>query len=468
MNILKKIVAGLLILTPAIAMSQIAPAGDNSYSGYLVNQPAGVAYSQSYTLDLAKYDASKVSAQVIFSTVIFTSPTFSDGSESTGSVKVIGNGLGGTGGVVGLSSASATDQVTIISTTGLTGACLTVANSVLCYGPQWAKGATVTATAVNLAAAISRLPNLAASNVAGVVYATATYGSYANSWKFVSNNTSVTVNTANMVGGADNAVLKIGGVALTQGVQWQAGASTTTAVLSLGNAIAGAGLSLSTAAQAGGIGVIVATSTLNGTAYNYTLVSSTPTALSVWQPVMVGGLNPGDTLGSGILTAGSATGLVNALPVLWTIGSNPAIGGLTTGTTTYYAYPVSATQFELVKYASSAFAGAPASDFVVVTGTNSQVGAHTYTIAPLAFSAGFSTFTWQSSDDNADWVTSAYTGNVSTAAIVITTLSTAQDLPIDFGVFNYRYLRLNFQAPSSGAVNLVVPVNIKQDGIGKF
>ena len=476
MNILKKIVAGLLIFTPVIALAQIAPAPNtsggslsiaksgandgNSYSGYLVNQPGGVAYSQSYALDLSVYDASKVSAQLVISTVIFSNPTFTDGSQSTGSVKVIS--------VTGLSSATATDSITIINNSFTTIPALTVANNVLTMGQQWSKGATAHASAVNLAAAISLLPNLSANaggGTSGVVYATATYGSYANSWAVTSNNSSMTVAGATFTGGADNACLTINGVALCNNGAWSAGASVTTAALSLGNAIAKT-VAVSTSSP-GATGVIYATSTLNGSAYNYTLATSTPTVLSVWQPAMVNGTNPGDVLGSKVITASGNTGFPLALPVLWAIGANTAIGGLTTGTT-YYAYPVSATQFELVKYASSAFAGAPASDFVTITGTNTHVAALTYTVAPLGFSAAFSTMTWQSSDDNVDWFTSQYTGNVSTGAVVLTPTSVPQDIPIDFGVFNYRYLRLNFTAPASGAVNLVVPINVKQDGIGRY
>lgn len=457
---MKKIILSAMALMAALAsvsMAQILPVPSgsndgNSYNGNLVNVAAGLAYSNTYAMDLAKYDASKVSAQILYSSVTFTSPTFSDGSESTGNVRVIT--------VTGLSSATATNQITIISTTGLNGAALTVGNNVLTYGVQWNLAATKQLTAVNLAAAIHAANSqISASASGGIVYATAAYGSYANSWKVTSNNSSMTVLNSFFSGGADNAVLTINGTALTQGTQWTAGASTTTAVLSLGNAIANAGLSLSTSAS-GGLGVIYATSTLNGTAYNYTLVSSTPTVLSVSGPRMTGGTNAGVTLNSGVITAGSASNLTLALPVLYAIGANPAIGGLTTGTT-YYVVPISATQFYLSRCSSCAVA-LSAGDYVTVTSTNSQSTAHTYTIAPLAW-AGSASFIWQASNDNSNWGTAPSTGTVT-----ITSSTAVTDTLLDFGVFNFRYLRFNFTAPTSGAVNLVVPVNIKQDGIGRF
>lgn len=458
---IKLLLAGLMIFPAAAAFAQIIPAphkvggaanDGNSYNGPIVNVPGGLAFSNTYPIDLSNYDASKVSAQVLLSSVNFTSPTFSDGSESTASVRVIS--------VTGLSSATATDQITVTTNVFASNPTITVQNCVLTMGQQFQKGATTNATATNLAAAITAcVPAIKTSAAGGIVYATATYGSYANAYAFVSNSSSMTVGSALMSGGADNAVLTINGKTLTQGVDWNAGASTTTAVLSLGNAIAGAGLSLSTVAS-GNLGVIYATSTLNGTKYNYTLVSSSPTVLSVSQAVFTNGVDPQDALGSQKLVSGSASGLALALPVLYAIGANPAIGGLTTGTT-YYAVPYSANGFYLAKYSTSAVAGL-ASDYATVTSTNSGTTAHTYTIAPLAW-AGNATFIWQASNDNANWATAPSTGTVT-----FSSSSANLNSLLDFGVFNFRYLRFNFTAPTSGAANVVVPMNIKQDGIGRF
>lgn len=444
------------MLAASAAIAQIVPAppdGGNSYSGTLVNAPAGVAVSQSYVMDLSKYDASKVSAQVLYSTVSFSASTFTDGSESTGSVTVVS--------YTALSSSSATDQITIANNSFTTGVSLTIGNNVLTMGQQFNKGPTSGATATNLAAAIALLPNLTAKATGSVVYTTATYGSYANTWNVTSNNSSMTVTNARLSGGTDNACLTINGTPLCQGVKWTAATSNGITARNISAAIntAFSGVLVSTDNLLGS--VVASTSVLNGTAYNYSLVSSTPTAMSVIG--FTGGTNPGDTLGSSQITAKAATGFVVALPVLYS--GTPAIGGLTTGTT-YYAVPVSATQFSLAKYSTSAATGY-VSDYAVVTSTSSQQVADTYTLTPSPW-VNNSTFTWQSSNDNTNWFTASYTGNVSTGPVVITSATSATDLPVDFGVFNYRYLRLNLAAPSAGAVNLVVPVNIKQDGIGRF
>lgn len=454
---IKKILAAIAlgILPAAAAFAQIVPVPNgsndgNSYNGPLVNVPGGLAFSNTYALDLGKYDASKVSAQVLLSSVNYTSPTFSDGSESTASVRVIS--------VTGLSSATATDQITVTTNAFASNPTITVQNCVLTMGQQFNKGATAQATASNLATAIHAcVPAINTSASGGIVYATATYGSYANAYAFVSNSSSMTVASPTMTGGADNACLTIAGTALCNNGAWTAGASTTTAVLSLGNAIANASLYLSTVAS-GNLGVIYATSTLNGTAYNYTLTTSSPTVLSVSQAVFTNGTNPGDILGSKIIT-GSAN-LPLALPVLYAIGSNPAIGGLTTGTT-YYVVPLGGTTFSLAKYSTSAVAGL-SSDYATVTSTNSGTTAHAYTIAPLAWS-GNATFIWQASNDNANWATAPSTGTVT-----FSSSSANLNSLVDFGVFNFRYLRFNYTAPTSGAANIVVPVSIKQDGIGRF
>ena len=460
---IKLLLAGLMVF-PAIAFAQIVPAptgsnDGNSYSGKLLSNP-GLAYSANFAMDLSVYDASKFSAQVIFSTVTFANVPILDGSQSTGSYTISS--------YAALSSAAATDQVTI-TTNGLAGACLTLQYNTICEGQQWALGASTQASALNIAAAISLLPNLSAG-VGGaaqsVVYATATYGSYANSYVFTSNSSSMVVTNPLFSGGADNAVVTINGKALTQGTgsgQWAAATNNATTATNLAAVIAAAGLGLNAAASGA---VVTATSTLNGAAYNYSLLTSTPTALSVLHPTMINGTNPGLALGGKVLTDATATGLTLGLPVLFPVSANPAIGGLTQGTT-YYAYPTSNFSFELALYSTSAVAGSPASDFIVVTGTNSQVTAHTYTISALPW-LNAATFIWQSSDDNSNWFTSQYTGNVSTGTVTIYSTTTAADFPLDFGVFNYRYLRFSFTAPTDGALNISVPVNIKQDGIGRF
>ena len=343
----------LILLLAATAQAQIVPAGPNSYNGNLVNIP-GLAYSNTYTIDMAPYSGSKVSAQVNFSTEIFSSPTFLDGAQSTGSI-------------------------TISSYSALLGQ-----------------------------------------------------------------------------------VLNIGGTLFTGGVSFTTVTSNNVTATSLASAINSSSLGLTASASAN---IVYATSTINGAAYNYAMTTTTQAAMGVSGAKFVNGVTPGYTLGSGLFS-GTATSFTLGVPVLWAIGANPAIGGLTTGTT-YYAVPVGSNAFQLAKYSTSAVAGVPASDFITVTSSSTQLltSEHTYTVAPAVWNGGAATFVWQSSDDNTNFWTAASTGTVT-----VYSTTTATTLPIDFSSYNYRYLRLKYVSPALGfgGVNIVAPVNVKQDGIGPF
>lgn len=456
MKRIKMFIAGLMIF-PAMAWAQInpVPSGSNdgnSYSGPLVNAPTGVAYSNTYSLDLAKYDSSKVSAQVLYSSLTYTSPTFSDGTESVGSATVIS--------YADLSSATATNRLTVSGNNWPLGSIINLNGTQLVGGVNWAKGNTSSNTATNIATAISLVSGFIANASSNIVYTTATaYGSAANVYFMTSNTSSITVSALKFTGGKDNAVLTINGVALTANSSFYPITSNAITATRIAAAINASSLSTTLISTAPfGSAIIYATSTLNGTAYNYSLVSSTPTALSVSAALMTGGTNPGDVLASQVFTAASTFGLPLGLPVLYT--GTPAIGGLTTGTT-YYAVPLAGNTFSLAKCSSCAINGLT-NNYVTVTSTSSGTTAHTYTLAPLAWS-GSASFVWQSSNDNSNWATLPLT-----SAVTVTSTTAATDGLYDFGFYNFRYIRFNYTAPTIGALNLVVPVNIKQDGIGRY
>lgn len=429
----------------------IRPAGPDAYSGNLVNE-AGLSYSSTYLLDMAQYNAREVSVQVVFSTITPPSVAFTDGRQSVGSMTVIS--------YADLKAASATIQVAVTNNFfGATLPVLTFANCRLTMGKDYVRGATKLATAQNLAAAITACNSsiAAAAAPSGVVYATATAGSYANAYAFTSNNSSITVSASKMSGGADNAVLTIGGTALTQGTNWTAATSNAATANSIAVAINAATSLAIFASSTTGTAIVYTTSTFNGAAYNYAYTSSSPTALSVSGSAMNSGANPGDVLNSKTITATAATGLTPGQAILYQIGSTPAIGGLTTGTT-YYAAPVGTNAFKLALYSTSAVAGIPASDFVTITSTNSGTTVHTYTLLPSPWGALTGTYIWQVSNDAATWSTAPSTGTVTISATAV-----GSPLSTNWGVLGYRYLRLNYTAPALGTLALQVPVYLKKD-----
>lgn len=503
---MKKLIALLSLFLAAPLRAQIAPVQSSNgsvYSGNLANVSA-LNVSTIYTLDLSSFQSSRISAEVTAGTATIAAATFNDGSQSTGTITISNDGNGTP---VGLSSATATDRVTIISTVSLVGSVLTVAGYPITGVKNGATGLQfnvtnyTTSTAISLANAIARIPGLITSNSASVVYTTAAYGSFYNSYSMTSNNSSMTVATPYLQGGADNAVVTIDGVSLTQGQQWYISTSSSLAAASLARAIAanatlnavisvssntGAINGLSTGGA--GAGIVNLTSLLNGSAYNYTIASSTPTALAV--AGMSYGVNPGFALGGSVFTASSNERLTLGLPV--SISSITAIGGQSPITSlgtnvsgqTYYAIPLEANTFELGLYSTGAVVSPPL-NLLVVTSTNShtQGSVDTYTITPL-ISSGTATYIFQASDDGANWVTAPLSPTLSTNTVTVwntvglascshttvdcaTTTAQTSNL-VDFGFFNYRYLRLNVTAPLQGGLFLQAPVVIKQDGIGKF
>jgi hypothetical protein len=426
----------------AVSAGSIYPSGPGAYSGSLVNE-AGLAYSNTYLLDMNQYGASQLSAQSFYSSDTIASPTVTDGHESSGTITVASYSS--------LSAAAATIQITVTTNSFAALPTLTFWNCSLTMGKDYSRGATRNATASNLATAITACnSSIAAAATANVVYATATAGSYANSYAFTSDNSSVTVSAATMSGGRDNAVLTINGTALTQGTNFSAVTSSAATAANLATAIAAnttLAATLSVSSNSGAAyGVIVLTSKFNGTAYNYAITSSTPTALTVKDGAnLLGGADSGFALNSKKIVA-SASGMTLGIPFLYAIGSNPAIGGLTTGTT-YYAVPAGGTSLFFAKYSTSAVAGL-SSDYATVTSTNSGTTAHTYTLAPLAIS-GTPSFKWQVSNDNSNW------DDLAVSSVTVSSYSIPPAVTSwSFGTLGYRYIRQNVVGPTTGGLYL--------------
>jgi len=215
-----------------LALVIVAKAAVVTYTSVLISSPA-LAYGPSPTLNLQTLGVGSLSAQAVYSTVTVATVQFLDGSQSTGSFTVSN--------YLALSSASAADNVTILSTTGLGGTLITVPGYVFTNGIDWATQATTTGTALSLAQALQTVPYLTVSTTTaantGVVYATCTYGSLYNNYQFLSNNSSAVVATPYFTGGQDNAWIQINGVRKTQGKHWFATVSNTQTALSISSAI---------------------------------------------------------------------------------------------------------------------------------------------------------------------------------------------------------------------------------------
>ena len=141
---MKKIFIAALLALPSMAMAQtLVKTSAHSYDGNMVNE-TGLTHSATYSLSLPLYDGNKVSVVVTYASAAFTAATFSDGAQSTGAV-------------------------TILSTTALSGESITIAGTPLVAGTDFLVGASVNATASNLA----RVINASTCPLASIMSATA-------------------------------------------------------------------------------------------------------------------------------------------------------------------------------------------------------------------------------------------------------------------------------------------------------
>jgi hypothetical protein len=158
---------------------------------------------------------------------------------------------------------------------------------------------------------------------------------------------------------------------------------------------------------------------------------------------------------NGYIISAPLNGLTLGLPVLFNAGAYPAISGLTTQTT-YYVIPAGINAVELATTSAQAIAG----NYITLASTTTS--ANSYTLTPLP-SSGTASFIWQSSNDNSHWITAA-----GTSTVTMSYANPATDIGVDFGFYNFRYLRQSVTAPTAGGLYLQTIVNIKQDGIGRF
>lgn len=484
----KKLLLGVL---GSVTLVVVANAMVVKYNTNLVNE-VGLTSNKTYPLNLNSYGIDNLSFTTTLSSVSFTNQTFTDGQESTGTITVSTTS--------GLAAISASDSLTIGTTTIPAAAALTVNGVVLTNGLQWFADNTTTATAINIRNAIvTYVPNVLVSTGGGSqVFSTATVaGAYGNNMTFVSNvSTSVisfatytssgsTGATSFFSGGTDAAMISINGITIPFTTTLGVGGSSTTA-----SSIA-AGINANTflkaiviASTGGAVGTVVtATSTQVGLFTNYIITSSTDAALTVGGSTKtVTGLNGASR---GLMWGGLDSAMPIIFPATTTIAINITthnyVQGLavllsTTGVnqtnlmtsitpltnqTTYYVIPLTGNSIALARSSTDSVNGIP----IVITSSQTRISADSFTLTPLAIT-GVPSFKWEISNDGTNWYPYSLTANnvaISTVGVG-TYISTGTVNTWDFGPIDYAYIRLNVISPTQGAVKLQVTGSGKNTG----
>ncbi|MCX5794968.1 MAG: hypothetical protein NTY77_05700 [Elusimicrobia bacterium] len=399
----------------------------------LANESA-LARDLTYQMDLQTLGIGNLSAVVSYTSATLPAKTFSDAPHATGTVTVVAPSA--------LSTAAATNQVTVVSTAGLAGGYITMPGYVWQEGVHWKKGATTAATATNIATLLqAKVPWIRARAVGSVVYATAAYtGTSYNQALTTNKSVNLTIAHATFTGGQDTAVLSINGIQLRANKDWSPAGNATAVGAAIAAAIA-ANSSLNALVTASAdSGAITLTARAAGTGGNYSLVTTTAAALSVSGAAMTGGTTPPFVIG-GSAIAIPAHGFTLSLPLLYTQAAGKPIGGLT-DQTTYYAAPVNAGSVKLASSKANAVAGT----YIVFTASSAPT--NTYTLTPLAIS-GTPSFKWQVADSTNSW------SDVSGTAVTINSYSSPAATATAFlGSPTSRYVRLNVTAPTTGGLYL--------------
>ncbi len=418
------------------------------YQGPLVNETA-LAYNKDYTLDTYNTKIDYIGAQAVYAKAAPAAVTFTDGATSTMSLTVSS--------LSGLTTSYASNKITVVTNSALSGAVITFNGTALTEGIDWGKAAVSSNTAVSLKAAIDRKfsTSLVTTLATGgtVIYATATsVGNFANAYTLTSSTqAALTVNSATFAGGQNNASISINNVPLYQGTDWIKGATSSATAKAISDAImANASLNTIIASTWSAGGVVTATSTAQGTASNYSLSSSTAALVFAPTSAMAGGSgNNIDITNSKINKANTfTTGL--ALLYTKTAGTSPA--NLVAGTT-YYGIAVDLNNFKLATSTTNAVAGTNISISTTATGAGGS-----FTLTPLAY-AGTPSFKWQASNDGTNYT------DLSVSSITYTAASTTASSTLwDLAAYDYRYLKCSVTAPTAGGFALVVTLQGKNTG----
>lgn len=443
----------LLIAIGCLLATGSATADTVVYSADLVND-AALPADTNYDLDLETRGIDQLAAQVTATSATIASPTFNNGRASTGTITIAS--------LTDLTTAFATNRITVLSTMSLSGAQIRLAGIPITEGTEWNRQATKALTATDIARALNvKFAGIIVStapNGQAVVYSTAVTAGSVGNQSFSSSVTSMTVLTPTFTGGTDNAWVQIGDTRLTANSDFGVGASTITTRNNLVTAINAHSTlgALVLAAQTGVSSDALLTAKTVGTAGNYGLTSSSPTAIVVDGLAMRGGASAATTINSANITIPSH-GMGTGLGVVYSTGSNVGLSPLVWGTT-YYAIKVDANTIQLASSQANALAGTS----IVILSSAAPTTTNTYTLSVQAIT-GTPSYKWRVSNDGVNWADYTTTSaGVAVASGTLTSYTFGGATQVwDFGRIGYSKLRFAVIAPTTGAIN------IKNDVVGK-
>lgn len=437
----------LIALIGCLAMAAGAAAESVVYSDDFVNQSAvGASSTLNYDLDLVQKGIKSVAVVATYSSTTIPATSWTDGRASTGQITVAS--------LTGLATSYATNRITVANNAGVTGAQIRLNGVPITEGVDWVKGASSSMTAKAIQSAIAAKFSAIVSSSPGtssVIWTTAAvYGKDPNSYTLTSSTpTAISILSATFTGGNDAAVIAIDGVPVIAGTTYSIGGTVAATATNIAAAInAHPTLSTRVAASAGGA-IVFATSTVVGSAGNYTITSSTPLALVPSAAAMSGGQSAGYSVGSANISAPSHS-LGTRLAVWFSTSTGVGLTPLRWGTT-YYVRSVDANTISLSTTAAQALANDP----IVFRSSMAATSPATFVLnsAPISGTPGFM---FQVSNDASSWARlvttqqNVYVSSVSMSAYTYGGAVSSWDL----GKIGFRYLRAAITAPTTGAIYL--------------
>lgn len=427
---------------------------------YALVSESGLAYANTYPIDLGPAGIQTLTANTVQSSATFVAKTFTDGTTSTGTIVVSSTQP--------LVAVAGSDTITVLSTSAIQSNAKILFNGYFQFnnGGDWSVGVSTNATAISIAQGINSHTGDLGITASTSAVSAATYnkvtvkcasaGSFCNAITLsVVNTSSITVATPKFTGGQDNAQLCINGTCLVQGTAWISSGTVTLTAASISSGIINSPILGQVLTSTNVAGVVYATSTIVGSGVNYSLVSSTNAALTVFKSSMKGGTASAVITGAGELFIQNH-GYTKGLGLLFTKTAGTPPQDLTVATT-YYVVPVDANNFKLAT--SSGLAAVGTSN--VRLSTQTATGGGSYTLTPTPY-LGTPSWKWQVSADNSNWQDFTTTSaGVAVSSVTYSSPAGVTSNSWDFGPFNYQYIRLNVLSPTQGGVALTSTLNGK-------